>query len=170
MTPGRLELSHKGVLNAERDLVPIARHGCPVCANPYLRKLIGQRLGRLVATSDQQFLMNLQEHNRSWKGCEVSVCVAGCVCRVVFCLQKLHKGHKRSVKTDCRTTEHSGTSARAGAHGLSGASTECPTTSAGSQEEWATLHIRVPGDWHVHLCGQGVVAPHEERVPLEEGV
>ena len=39
-------------------------HGRPI---PYHRKLIGQKYERLVAKSDQQFIMNLQEHNRSWK-------------------------------------------------------------------------------------------------------
>ena len=39
-------------------------HGRPI---PYHRKLIGQILERLVAKSDQYFIMNHQEHNRSWK-------------------------------------------------------------------------------------------------------
>ena len=34
---------------------------------PCHRKLIGQKLERLVAEGDQQFAMNHQEHNRSWK-------------------------------------------------------------------------------------------------------
>ena len=39
-------------------------HGRPI---PYHRKLIGQKIERLVAKSDQYFIMNHQEHNRSWK-------------------------------------------------------------------------------------------------------
>ena len=34
---------------------------------PTIRKLIGQKLQRLVTKGDQYFIMNHQEHNRSWK-------------------------------------------------------------------------------------------------------
>ena len=34
---------------------------------PYHRKLIRQKLERLVVIGDQQFIMNHQEHNQSWE-------------------------------------------------------------------------------------------------------
>ena len=44
----------------------VTRHcyGGPI---PYHRKLTGQKLERLVAKGDQYFIINHQEHNRSWK-------------------------------------------------------------------------------------------------------
>ena len=40
---------------------------CDCGPPPYHRKLIGQKHERLVATGHQQFIMNHQGHNRSWK-------------------------------------------------------------------------------------------------------
>ena len=40
---------------------------------PYHRKRTGQKLGRLVTKSDQQFIRNHQEHNRRRKEREVRV-------------------------------------------------------------------------------------------------
>ena len=39
----------------------------PWYASAYHRKLISQKHERLVARGEQQFIMNQQEHNRSWK-------------------------------------------------------------------------------------------------------
>ena len=44
----------------------VTRH-CHGWAMPYHRKPIGQKLERLVVIGDQQFIMNHEEHNRSWK-------------------------------------------------------------------------------------------------------
>ena len=44
----------------------VIRH-CHGRSIPYHRKLTGQKLERLVANGDQYFIMNHQEHNRSWK-------------------------------------------------------------------------------------------------------
>ena len=44
----------------------VTRH-CHGRSIPSHQKLIGQKLERLVAKSDQYFIMNLQEVNRNWK-------------------------------------------------------------------------------------------------------